>query len=128
MRVLISIVVTAAVALGMYFFFLRSALSGSGGSPAQMISTTSVQMQLVSIAQAERMYYVQNSTYATLDDLASSGTLTLKTPDPDGYTYAVDASPSGFKATARHADAVGGNPASYPVISIDQTMQVQRGN
>jgi len=127
MRALISVVVTLAVAMGMYLLFMKNALSGSGGSPTQLISTTSVQMQLVNIAQAERIYYVQNNTYASLNDLASSGALTLRTPDPDGYTYVVDASPTGFKATAHHED-VAGKPSSYPVISIDQTMQVQRSD
>jgi hypothetical protein len=127
MRVLISIVISLGIAMGMYLIFLRST-SGSGGSPTVTISTTTVQMQLVNIAQAERIYYVQNNTYATLDELASSGTLKLKDPDPDGYIYSIDASAAGFKAIGKHADVSGAKPANYPVISIDQTMQVQRSN
>ena len=36
------------------------------------------QMQVLNIAQAERIYYVQNNTYGTLYDLASSDTFKLK--------------------------------------------------
>src|ERR1700685_1186410 len=98
MRVIISIVVSLAIASGLYIMFLKSAASGS--SPKVVISTTTVQMQLVNIAEAEKMYFVQNSSYASLDELASSYTFKLKVPDPDGYEYSVDATVSGFKATA----------------------------
>jgi|SRR5579863_5124156 len=125
MRVIISIVVTLAISAGLYIVFLRSATSGSG-SPKTVISTTTVQIQLVNIAEAERIYYVQNSTYGSLDELASSGTFKLKVPDPDGYEYLVDASASGFKATAHHADTHDAKAENYPVLSIDQTMQVER--
>ena len=58
-------------------------------------------MQLLQIAQAERTYYAQNNSYATIDQLASSGSLTLRSPDPDGYSYSADAAPGGF--TVRRA-------------------------
>jgi hypothetical protein len=126
MRVIISIVVSLAIASGLYIMFLKSAASGS--SPKVVISTTTVQMQLVNIAEAEKMYFVQNSSYASLDELASSNTFKLKVPDPDGYEYSVDATGSGFKATARHADIKGARAENYPVISIDETMQVERSD
>lgn len=120
--------VSLILATGMYIVFIKKA-SGANGSPKTMISTTTVQMQVLNIAQAERIYYVQNNTYGTLDDLASSGTFKLKDPDPNGYVYSVDASAAGFKATAHHADVQGEkSDENYPVISVDQTMQVQRSD
>jgi hypothetical protein len=129
MRIIISIVVSLAIASGMYIMFLKSAASGSsGGSPKVVISTTTVQMQLVNIAEAEKMYFVQNSSFGSLDELAASNTFKLKFPDPDDYEYSVDATASGFKATARHAFAKGAKADNYPVISIDQNMQVERSD
>jgi hypothetical protein len=127
MRILISILLTLAIGMGTYVMYMKSSVSGSGGTPMSAISTTTVKMQLVQIAQAERTYYVQNSGYATLDQLSSSGWLTLKTPDPTGYTYTVDTAADGFTATASHPGAAGkdSDPKDYPTMSIDQTMKVQ---
>lgn len=125
MRVLLSILITVAIGMGTYVMFLKSSVSSAGGSPVSTISTTSVKMELVQIAQAEKTYYAQNSSYATIDQLSSSGWLTLKTPDPTGYTYSVDATADGFMATARHEDAKGGESKDYPTMSIDQTGKVQ---
>jgi hypothetical protein len=50
----------------------------------------------------------------------------------DGYTYAVEPSAGGFKATARHADppvSSNGAPAlHYPIISVDQSMQIRQSD
>ena len=123
MRVIISLIVTLGLASLMYVIFIRT-LSPNGASPQQVISTTGVEMQLVNLAQAERMYFVQNNSYASLDELSSSGTFTVPMPDHDGYNYSVDASATGFVATAKHAEIPGKNSADYPTLSIDQTMQV----
>lgn len=125
MRALISIVVTLGIAGFMYLIYLRSAVP-AGGTPQQVISTTGVEVQLLNLAQAERMYYVQNNSYASLDQLSSSGTFTVPMPDHDGYNYSVDASSTGFTATATHADVPGKTSADYPTLSIDQGMQVHR--
>ncbi len=92
MRIVVSLLFTVAIGMGLYALYLKSTVSSTGGHPVSAISTTSVKMELLQIAQAERTYYVQNNSYATIDQLASSGTMTLRTPDPDGYSYSVDAS------------------------------------
>ena len=127
MRVILSLVITVAIGMGVYAMYLKSTVSSTGGHPVSAISTTSVKMQLLQIAQAERTYYVQNNSYATIDQLASSGSLTMRSPDPDGYSYSADAEPSGFTVTARHVGA-GGASGDYPTMTIDQTMTVQSGN
>jgi hypothetical protein len=126
MRIIVSLLFTVAIIMGMYALYLKSSVSSMGGHPVSAISTTHVEMQLLQIGQAERTYYVQNNAYGTIEELASSGSLTLATPDPDGYTYSVDASPAGFTATARHA--TGGGSDDYPTLSVDQTMTVHSGN
>ena len=95
----------------------------------QAISTTGVEMDLNAIAQAERVYFAQNGSYADLDRLASSGAMNIARTGRDGYTYSVDASGSTFTATAIHPDSPAMNgvaPLHYPQISIDQSMQLRQ--
>ncbi len=123
MRAIISLVVTLGLAMFMYVIYLRTAAPTPGSTPQQVISTTAVEMKLMNVAQAERTYFVQNYSYATLDQLSSSGTYSLPLPDRDGYDYAVDTSSSGFTVTATHPAVTG---LSFPTLSIDQSMQVHR--
>jgi hypothetical protein len=137
MRALISLLVTAVAALGIYYFFLKQAAPAPGMAVTQEVSLTGVQMDLLSIAQAERAYNAQNGGYATLDQLTSSGALTMERSGRDGYTYAIAATPNGFTATATYTAPPPppppmGQPAAiplhYPTMSIDQTMQVHQGD
>lgn len=132
MRSLVSLLVVALLALGAYFYFLKRA-APAGMVPTQAISTTGVQMDLTAIAQAERLYFAQNGSYASLDQLTSSGSLAVSRSERDGYTYAIETSPGGFVVTARHPDmpppaaSSGTAPLHYPVISVDQSMQFRQG-
>ena len=76
-------------------------------------------------------FYAQNGSYATLEQLTSSDSLTMSRTERDGYGYTVETSPGGFIATARHAapppPANGGQPTNYPVLSVDQSMQIHQG-
>ena len=132
MRGLISVLVVAAIALGSYFYFLKSAAPAPGTAVTQAISTTGVEMDLNSIAQAERSYFAQNGNYADLDQLTSSGALTMSRSGRDGYAYAIETSARGFIVTARHADAPvstgGATPLHYPAFSIDQSMQIRQSD
>jgi hypothetical protein len=126
---MIGLLFAALIAVGAYYYFAKQAAPGRGMVVTQAITTTGVEMDLNSIAQAERTYYAQNGSYADLDQLTSSGALTMARSGRDGYTYSVETSGSGFTVTARHADAppVNGVPAvHFPAISIDQTMQVHQ--
>ena len=137
MRSMVSTLVVAVVALGIYYYFLKSAAPAPGTAVTQQISLTGVQMDLLSIAQAERAYNAQNGGYASLDQLTSSGALTTQRSGRDGYTYSITASPAGFTATATYTDPPPppppmGQPAvaplHYPSMWIDQTMQVHQGD
>jgi hypothetical protein len=137
MRSLISTLVVTVVALGIYYYFLKQASPAPGTAVTQQISLTGVQMDLLSIAQAERAYDAQNGGYASLDQLTSSGALTMQRSGRDGYTYAISPSPAGFTVTATYTAPPPppppmGQPAvaplHYPSMWIDQTMQVHTGD
>lgn len=126
---MLGLLFAAVIAMGIYYFYLKQAAPGPGMVATQAISTTGVEMDLNAIAQAERTYFAQNGSYADLDQLTSSGALTMARSGRDGYTYTIETSGNGFTASARHSDrpAVNGvAPLHYPAISIDQNMQMHQ--
>jgi Tfp pilus assembly protein PilE len=133
MKGMISLLIVAAISLGVYLFFLKQASPGPGMVATQAISLTGVQNDLVAIAQAERMYYVQNSSYADLQTLESSGTMNITRTSRDGYTYTVEPSANSFTVTARYTASpveapAGVTPPHFPTFTIDQTMAIHQGD
>jgi len=120
MRALLGLVVVAALALGFYYFYFQKT-STPGGMPAaiEAVSTTAVKNDLIGIANAERLYFSTNGRYATMEELTESGALRMEKPRRGDYVYTVEASGSGFTATARYTGA-----GSYPTLVIDQTMEI----
>lgn len=126
---MIGLLFTAVIAIGIYYFYMKQAAPGPGMVATQAISTTGVEMDLNTIAQAERTYFAQNGSYADLNQLTSSGALTMERSGRDGYTYSIETSGNGFNVTARHSDSPavqGVQPLHYPALSIDQTMQMRQ--
>jgi Tfp pilus assembly protein PilE len=130
---LISLLLTAVIGVGAYLYFLKQAAPAPGMVATQAVSLTGVKTDLVAIAQAERMYYVQNGSYADLPTLTSTGTMNLTRTSRDGYTYSVEPSGNSFTATATYtAPPVplpkGATPPHFPTLSIDQTMEIHQGD
>jgi type IV minor pilin ComP (DNA uptake receptor) len=131
MKGMIGLLVTAAVGMGIYLYTLKQAAPGPGMVVTQNISITGVKNDLVSIAQAERMYYTQNGSYTDLTTLASSGTMNITRTSRDGYTYSVDSSGNSFTVTATYTPPPVENPAGvtpphFPTYTIDQSMEVHQ--
>jgi xanthosine utilization system XapX-like protein len=126
---MLGLLFAAVIAVGIYYYYLKQAAPAPGMVATQSITTTGVEMDLNAIAQAERVYFAQNGSYADLDQLTSSGALTMTRSGRDGYTYSIEAAGSGFTVTARHADSPainGAAPLHYPALSIDQSMQIHQ--
>jgi Tfp pilus assembly protein PilE len=129
----IAAMVTALISVFLYMHFLKAASPGPGMVATQAISLTGVQTDLMAIAQAERMYYAQNGSYADLPTLESNGTMNIARTSRDGYAYSVEASGNGFTATARYTapplDMPQGTvPPHFPTITIDQTMEIHQSD
>jgi hypothetical protein len=125
----VGLLFAAAIAIGIYYYFLKQAAPAPGMAVTQSITTTGVEMDLNAIAHAERDYFAQNGSYAGLDQLASSGALAPPRTGRDGYTYSIETSGNGFVVNARHADPPPNSGAAavhYPALSIDQTMQMHQ--
>ena len=130
---LVGVLVTAAISLGIYMYTLKQAAPGPSMVVTQNISFVGVKNDLVSIAQAERMYYTQNGSYADLPTLTTSGTMNIARTSRDGYTYSVEASGSNFTATASYSappveTPAGATPPHFPTFTIDQNMEVHQGD
>ena len=131
MKGLIGILVTAAISLGIYMYTLKQAAPGAGMVATQNISVVGVKNDLVGIAQAERMYYTENGTYADLQTLISTNTMNITRTGRDGYTYSAEPSGNSFTVTATYTAPPVDNPAGvtpphFPTFTIDQTMEVHQ--
>lgn len=129
MRALALVLVAAAIVFCVYHFYLRKMpTSDEGTAPTQAINLTGVRMDLLRIAQAERSHMALNSHCASLEELVSSGSLNMGRTEREGYTYTVECSGADFTVKARHAPAPAGSPIRYPVLAVDQTLQVGEVN
>ena len=123
MRALGSLVAIIVVLGAGYWFYATSMKSSNAnGSPIEAVSSVGAKSDLLSMAQAERVYQASHGSYASLDELYSSGSLPLRKPDRENYTYSSETSAGGFTITARCQ----AQDAACPSFSIDQTMQVQQ--
>jgi hypothetical protein len=116
---LLVVIVIVALSYKLYFSHLRS--TGTG-SPVQAINVVGVKNDLIAIAQAERAYQAEHGSYASLDQLTSGGALTMIKSGRDGYTYDVETSTDGFRATAHCPASTSLGCSNW---SVDQTMEVQ---
>ena len=132
MKSMVGLIISAAIGLGVYMYTLKQAAPAPGMVVTQNISIVGVKNDLISIAQAERMYYAENSTYTDLATLNSSGAMSMMRTSRDGYTYALETSPSGFTVTATYTPPIaapaGITPPHFPTYSIDQTMEVHQSD
>ena len=126
MRALALLLVVAAITGGIYFYSIKKMpTTDAGTAPTQAISLTGVRMDLTQIAQAERTYIASNGHCVALDELSSSGTVNFARTERQGYTYEIRCADGGdFAVTAHHAPAPADSPIRYPILTIDQNMQV----
>jgi hypothetical protein len=127
MRALALLLMAALILFGVYEFYLKKMpTTDAGTAPTQAISLTGVRADLLQIAQAERGNLALNSTCVSLDDLVSSGSLSMARSGREGYTYEVSCTGGvEFQVVARHASAPEGSPIRYPTLAIDSLMEVR---
>ena len=120
--VLSLLVVLVIVFLSYKLYFSKMGSENSGTvTPVQTIDVVGVKNDLLAIAQAERMYQAEHGAYASLDELASSGALTVRRSGRDGYTYDVEISSDSFRVVA-HCPPAASGCTNY---GIDQSMEIQ---
>jgi len=121
LRVLALVGVLAVLAVG-YFVAQQSASSAADqASPQEQIDVIGIRQQLLTIGQAQRQYLAAHGEYATIEQLAQDDLLPGGT-EVRGYVFsAVPAGTTGFTVTATPVDA---EKSDWPVLEIDESMQV----
>jgi hypothetical protein len=116
------LIVALIAALTYKFYVARSASVSGAATPAQTIDVVGAKSDLLAIGQAERLYQAQHGSYASMDDLISSGAMSMRKSGRDGYTYDINASANSFQAVAHCPADVHPGCTNF---SIDQTMTIQ---
>jgi hypothetical protein len=113
------------IVLGIGYYMYRPSLEPSPGekvSPVQQVDVRGVKADLLSIAQAERLYLTSHSTYGTLEELQQDGSLNFNGRERRGYKYSIEVDgASHFRIIASPADPA---KAEWPTLSIDDTMTI----
>lgn len=111
----------------MYLYMRNTvAVSPAGtAAPQTTIELAGVKNDLTAIAQGERRYWVTNSKYGSIDDLRSSGEISMSKNSRGPYEYSADYSDNAFRITATYTGAPA--PEVPHSMSIDQTMAISVG-
>jgi hypothetical protein len=126
MKIFVSLLVAVGFLWGVYLLYLKKIPTAAEGTAStQAISITGVRMDLLQIAKAERTSIGVDGHCMSMDELLTSGSMSMSRPEREGYTYSVECSGNDFTATARHAPAPAGSSIRYPNLVIDQSMQVR---
>jgi hypothetical protein len=103
------------------FYFTSGQAALNPAAPTQTVDVIGVKNDLLSIAQAERIYQTEHSAYGSLDDLVSSGALAYKRDGRRGYTYDAQSSTDSFRIVARCTDPPMPGCTNF---AIDQNMEI----
>jgi hypothetical protein len=119
---LAGLLITLAIALFIYKYYLVQSSAPGVATPVQTIDVVGVKNDLLAIGQAERTYQAQHSSFASLNELTLSGVLAMPRTSRDGYTYEVQTSEDDFHVIAHCPAATMPGCQSY---SLDQNMEIQ---
>lgn len=119
---ILGLLVVAAIAALTYKYYFTQGQSAGVTTPRQTIDVAGVKNDLIAMGQAERVYQAEHGSYASLDDLVSSGAMSVKKTGRGGYTYEAEASADSFRVSAHCPSDTPPGCTSYV---IDQTMEVQ---
>jgi hypothetical protein len=124
MRSVVSLLAVAVIVLLSYKLYFSKMMTDAGGTttPVETIDVVGVKGDLLAIGQAERLYQAEHGGYASMDELVSSGALSMRKAGRDGYTYDVETSANGFQVVAHCPSAKFPGCTNY---AVDQTMEIQ---
>ena len=110
------LIITVGIA-GYLYMKQTQAVTTVGSNPQTTIDVTAVRNDLMTMATAERNYFASNGKYVPLDELKSSGDITI--PNRANYSYSAETGESTFKITAVYS---GSDPKAPKRLTVDQTM------
>jgi len=105
-----------------YQLYTSSLDPESGSSPKQQMDLAGIKIDMLSLAQAERLYFASNGVYATLNQLQQSGNIHFQGSNRHGYSLNIEIDGiQHFRITAKPIDSA---RADWPAFSIDETLQI----
>jgi competence protein ComGC len=119
---MVGLLVVALIAMLAYKFYFSQAHSPETATPVQTVNLVGVKNDLIAIAQAERAYGIEHGSFVSLDELISSGAVTMTKSNRAGYTYDIETSSDGFHVVAHCPTATMPGCSNY---TVDQTMEVR---
>ena len=112
------LVITVGVA-GYLYLKQTQSITTIGSNPQTTVDVTAVRNDLMSMATAERNYFASNGKYVSLDELKSSGDITI--PARANYAYSAETTENAFKIVAVYS---GPDPKAPKRLTVDQTMSM----
>lgn len=114
-----------ALAIGYFVYKAEFTQGPTGGAPPrQVIDTTAVENDLITIGHAEQMYLASHGSYGSFEQLKQDAMTTFGDGTRLGYQYNVNFDDGQhFQVTATPTDPA---KQDWPTVSIDETMQVSR--
>jgi hypothetical protein len=109
------------VGVGLFLYSTQARnITREDGRPAAVADVTGVRMDLLALANAERIYYATNSRYASLEELRDQGDITrISRPN---FTYFAETTDYGFNIIATYS---GEDPEAPRRIAVDQTLTIR---
>lgn len=92
-------------------------------SPQLTIDTVGVRNDLVAMAEAEKRHFALDNKYVSIDELRSSGDISLPRNRRGPYAYDAEVNGASFRITATYDGP--DNPGAPKSFSIDDTMEVK---
>jgi hypothetical protein len=98
---------------------------GDGKPLEQQINFVAIRSDLLSLGQAERLYYATNGSYATLEELRRVSVMnSIPERGRSGYQYTAELDGTAhFKIKASPTDS---SRIDLPTLSIDETLQISQ--
>jgi hypothetical protein len=117
------VLISAALVFYLYTKQAQSVASIGGGTTIQAAENmTGVKGDLLSIANAERVFNATEGHYGSIDDLVTGHYMPPRGDRPP-FSYDLQTTGSGFRVTATRS-----GPGSPSQMWIDETMEIQSSN
>jgi len=120
-------VVALVIVLGIGMFIYKAEFTQGptgGAPPMQTIDVAGVRSELLSLAQAERLYLASHGAYTSLDQLQQEGSTAASGGARRGYSFeATIDDGQHFKIIATPSDPA---KKGWPTLAIDDTMQISQ--
>jgi hypothetical protein len=124
---LVGLLVVLGIGAYIYMRQAQSVTPGGGASgtatPRSTIDVLGVKNDLIALASAERRHFASEGKYVSIDELRSSGDISMPSNHRGPYSYDAETTDTSFRITATYSGPADPNvPRS---LSIDETMQVK---